>query len=102
MESNQEEISLSDVEIEANIEYSKKEDDRLVKPPYSYIALITMAVLNAPSKKLTLSEICDFIIERFPYYRERFPAWQNSIRHNLRLEVIRTRIRGSKSILGYN
>lgn len=63
----------------------KKDDDRLVKPPYSYIALITMAVLNSPSKKLTLSEICDFIIERFPYYRDRFPAWQNSIRHNLSL-----------------
>ena len=62
---------------------SPKEDDRLVKPPYSYIALITMAVLNAPSKKLTLSEICDFIIERFPYYRERFPAWQNSIRFRI-------------------
>ena len=80
----EEHLSLSDIEVEP-VEYSKKEDDRLVKPPYSYIALITMAVLNAPSKKLTLSEICDFIIERFPYYRERFPAWQNSIRHNLSL-----------------
>ena len=100
MESNQEEITLSDVEIEPNIEYSKKEDDRLVKPPYSYIALITMAVLNAPSKKLTLSEICDFIIERFPYYRERFPAWQNSIRHNLRFEVVKTRIKVSRGLLG--
>jgi hypothetical protein len=61
----------------------KNEVDR---PPHSYIALISMAILSKSDKKILLNEIYDWVLVNFKYYQNRSDkSWRNSIRHNLSL-----------------
>jgi hypothetical protein len=55
------------------------------KPQHSYIGLIAMAILSSPESKLVLSDIYQYILDNYPYFRSRGPGWRNSIRHNLSL-----------------
>lgn len=62
-----------------NIDYSV---DGSVKPPYSYAALIGMA-MKENQNKMTLSAIYKWIKENFAYYKTADPSWQVSHSHGI-------------------
>ncbi|XP_024058372.1 forkhead box protein O3 [Terrapene carolina triunguis] len=56
----------------------------------SYADLITRAIQSAPDKRLTLSQIYDWMVRCVPYFKDKGDSnssagWKNSIRHNLSL-----------------
>ncbi|ORY89418.1 hypothetical protein BCR35DRAFT_262253, partial [Leucosporidium creatinivorum] len=58
-------------------------DNLYAKPPYTYASLIAQACMGSAELKMTLSEIYDWINERWPYFKDHQQGWQNSVRHNL-------------------
>ena len=55
------------------------------RPPYSYVALITMALESSTNGMMSLNKIYAYIMDKFPFYKNHKKSWQNSIRHNLSL-----------------
>ena len=52
------------------------------RPPYSYIALICMAISSNATKRANLRQIVHYIEHRFPYYRSD-KRWHGTLRHHL-------------------
>lgn len=59
-------------------------NDAKEKPPYSYAALICLA-MKATKKKMTLSQIYKWIRENFAHYRREDRSWQVKISLNFNL-----------------
>lgn len=55
------------------------------KPVYSYSCLIAMALYNSKTGCLPVSEIYNFMMENYPYFKTAPDGWKNSVRHNLSL-----------------
>ncbi|KAG9491970.1 forkhead box protein O1 [Eleutherodactylus coqui] len=56
----------------------------------SYADLISQAIESSPEKRLTLSQIYDWMVKSIPYFKDKGDSnssagWKNSIRHNLSL-----------------
>lgn len=82
---NAESIAEVLMSLDKTIKVGMSADKSREKPPHSYIALISMAILSAPDKKMLLSDIYQYVMDKFPFYNNKEKAWRNSIRHNLSL-----------------
>ncbi|KAI1106851.1 hypothetical protein F4804DRAFT_329816 [Jackrogersella minutella] len=72
-------MSQSDVDL-------SKDENKHIKPHFSYAQMITQAIISTSEEKLNLAGIYQYITTNYSYYRHQPAAgWQNSIRHNLSL-----------------
>ncbi|KAM0275849.1 hypothetical protein ACHAQH_007359 [Verticillium albo-atrum] len=63
-------LSANDVDL-------SQDDNKHIKPQFSYAQMITQAIMNTPDEKLNLNGIYNFITANYAYYRHQPAAgWQ--------------------------
>ncbi|XP_052801997.1 forkhead box protein N4-like [Mya arenaria] len=67
------------------VSHNQSQEKVYPKPVYSYSCLIAMALKNSRTGNLPVSEIYNFMIDNFPYFKTAPDGWKNSVRHNLSL-----------------
>ena len=59
-------------------------DEASEKPRMSYAQLIAEALIDAPDRMLTVSNIFNAITTKHPYYKMNVKTWQKSMKNTLR------------------
>lgn len=78
---------------------TKKHQQRKVKTTkVSYKKLIISAILSSRNNMMKLTEIYDWILERYPLFNLNKTGFQNSIRHNLSLNRIFVKVSANPGI----
>ncbi|XP_075040581.1 forkhead box protein O4 [Mixophyes fleayi] len=81
---------LSDGQVGTGVTPRKGGSRRNAWGNQSYAELISQAIESSPEKRLTLSQIYEWMVKSIPYFKDKGDSnssagWKNSIRHNLSL-----------------
>ena len=68
------------IDLNANLDAMEARHYRFVdeKPPYSYASLIIFAINSSVQRRMTLSQIYDWIASNFIYYKDAHTGWKAS------------------------
>lgn len=74
---------------------------KFTKPPYSFATLIFMAIEDSPTKKVTVKDIYDWILDRYPYYQLCDRRWKNTVRQNLSMNRCFKKINKDRRLVSF-
>eukprot|EP01080_Neovahlkampfia_damariscottae_P005923 gene5923-9753_t len=62
------------------------------KPTENYSSMIVQALSAQENKRLTLQDIYQYIMDTYPYFKTTTDGWKSSVRHNLSLNKLFSRV----------